>query len=245
MPALKDIRRRIGSVKSTQQITKAMKMISAAKLRRAQDSIFAARPYAASMLARAEQPRHARRARRPPAARASRDGCPARDARGDHCGPTKACAAPSTPTSIAPAGRLLRGPKRRSELSFAWGSSGARGRLTCFNDRYFRVPQRARVGALPELSADPDYLAQPRQALASAADRRPMSQRTEQIDRGRPRVQRVHHRASSSSRQVLVERTICRSTSHRAQRRSRTAVGVRRATTSTSRHPANEISRRS
>jgi len=49
MPALIDIRRRIRSVKSTQQITKAMKMISAAKLRRAQEAIFAARPYARLM----------------------------------------------------------------------------------------------------------------------------------------------------------------------------------------------------
>jgi len=50
MPALIDLRRRVRSVKSTQQITKAMKMISAAKLRRAQDAIFAARPYARKML---------------------------------------------------------------------------------------------------------------------------------------------------------------------------------------------------
>jgi F-type H+-transporting ATPase subunit gamma len=50
MPALVDIRRRIRSVKNTQQITKAMKMVSAAKLRRAQDAIFAARPYARRML---------------------------------------------------------------------------------------------------------------------------------------------------------------------------------------------------
>ena len=46
MPSLRDIRRRIGSVKSTQQITKAMKMVAAAKLRRAQDAITRARPYA-------------------------------------------------------------------------------------------------------------------------------------------------------------------------------------------------------
>ena len=46
MPSLRDIRRRIGSVKSTQQITKAMKMVAAAKLRRAQESITRARPYA-------------------------------------------------------------------------------------------------------------------------------------------------------------------------------------------------------
>ena len=65
MPALVDIRRRIRSVKNTQQITKAMKMVSAAKLRRAQDAMFAARPYArkmmevlSSMAARAEQTAH-------------------------------------------------------------------------------------------------------------------------------------------------------------------------------------------
>jgi F-type H+-transporting ATPase subunit gamma len=46
MPSLIDIRRRIRSVKNTQQITKAMKMVSAAKLRRAQDRVIAARPYA-------------------------------------------------------------------------------------------------------------------------------------------------------------------------------------------------------
>jgi F-type H+-transporting ATPase subunit gamma len=46
MPSLIDIRRRIRSVKNTQQITKAMKMVSAAKLRRAQEKAIAARPYA-------------------------------------------------------------------------------------------------------------------------------------------------------------------------------------------------------
>ena len=50
MPALVDIRRRIKSVKNTQQITKAMKMVSAAKLRRAQEAMFAARPFARRML---------------------------------------------------------------------------------------------------------------------------------------------------------------------------------------------------
>jgi F-type H+-transporting ATPase subunit gamma len=44
-----DIRRRIRSVKNTQQITKAMKMVSAAKLRRAQERMFAARPYSAAL----------------------------------------------------------------------------------------------------------------------------------------------------------------------------------------------------
>jgi F-type H+-transporting ATPase subunit gamma len=45
MPSLIDFRRRIRSVKNTQQITKAMKMVSAAKLRKAQDRVIAARPY--------------------------------------------------------------------------------------------------------------------------------------------------------------------------------------------------------
>jgi F-type H+-transporting ATPase subunit gamma len=49
MPNLKDIRRRIRSVKNTQQITKAMKMVSAARLRRAQERVVAARPYANTM----------------------------------------------------------------------------------------------------------------------------------------------------------------------------------------------------
>src|SRR5215475_13788051 len=46
MPNILDIRRRIRSVINTRQITKAMKMVSAAKLRRAQDRALAARPYA-------------------------------------------------------------------------------------------------------------------------------------------------------------------------------------------------------
>src|SRR4026208_997299 len=49
MPNLLDIRRRIKSVKNTQQITKAMKMVSAAKLRRAQDRVVTARPFANKM----------------------------------------------------------------------------------------------------------------------------------------------------------------------------------------------------
>jgi F-type H+-transporting ATPase subunit gamma len=46
MPSLIDLRRRIRSVKNTQQVTKAMKMVSAAKLRRAQERVTSARPYA-------------------------------------------------------------------------------------------------------------------------------------------------------------------------------------------------------
>ncbi|MBW1645585.1 MAG: ATP synthase F1 subunit gamma [Deltaproteobacteria bacterium] len=49
MANLRDIRKRISSVKSTQQITKAMKMVAAAKLKRAQDGVVAARPYAEKM----------------------------------------------------------------------------------------------------------------------------------------------------------------------------------------------------
>src|ERR1044071_9346986 len=49
MPNLLDIRRRIKSVKNTQQITKAMKMVSAAKLKRAQDRVINARPFADKM----------------------------------------------------------------------------------------------------------------------------------------------------------------------------------------------------
>jgi F-type H+-transporting ATPase subunit gamma len=72
MATLLDIRRRIRSVKSTQQITRAMKMVAAARLRRAQDSIFKARPYANQMLtlleslaARTEQRAHPLLAERP------------------------------------------------------------------------------------------------------------------------------------------------------------------------------------
>ncbi len=46
MASLRDIRKRIRSVKNTRQITKAMKMVAAAKLRKAQEAIIAARPYA-------------------------------------------------------------------------------------------------------------------------------------------------------------------------------------------------------
>ena len=50
MPSLLDVRRRVRAVKSTEQITKAMKMVAASKLRRAQDQILGARPFAHHML---------------------------------------------------------------------------------------------------------------------------------------------------------------------------------------------------
>ena len=49
MPSLKDLKNRIGSVKSTQKITSAMKMVAAAKLRKAQEQAIASRPYCSSM----------------------------------------------------------------------------------------------------------------------------------------------------------------------------------------------------
>jgi len=51
MPSLKDLKNRIGSVKNTRKITKAMQMVAAAKLRRAQEAAEAARPYAERMTA--------------------------------------------------------------------------------------------------------------------------------------------------------------------------------------------------
>jgi F-type H+-transporting ATPase subunit gamma len=65
MPTLLDFRRRIRSVKNTQQITRAMKFVAAARLRRAQEAALAARPYAVelarvlrSTMARIESPQH-------------------------------------------------------------------------------------------------------------------------------------------------------------------------------------------
>ena len=72
MASLKTIRKRIGSVKNTQQITRAMKFVAAARLRRAQEAALAARPYAVelarvlrSTMARIESPEHPLLAVRP------------------------------------------------------------------------------------------------------------------------------------------------------------------------------------
>lgn len=72
MPTLIDFRRRIRSVKNTQQITRAMKFVAAAKLRRAQENMMAARPYTrqmtsllASAMSRLENPEHPLLAKRP------------------------------------------------------------------------------------------------------------------------------------------------------------------------------------
>ena len=72
MPSLIDMRRRIRAVKSTQQITKAMKMVAASKLRRAQEKVIATRPYArearrvlGSIASRVDQTSHPLLTRRP------------------------------------------------------------------------------------------------------------------------------------------------------------------------------------
>src|SRR6202030_882036 len=72
MPTLLDFRRRIRSVKSTQQITRAMEFVAAARLRRAQESALAARPYARelarvlrSTMSRIVEPEHPLLAKRP------------------------------------------------------------------------------------------------------------------------------------------------------------------------------------
>jgi F-type H+-transporting ATPase subunit gamma len=72
MPTLLDFRRRIRSVKNTQQITRAMKFVAAARLRRAQESALAARPYAQelarmlrSIMGRIDEPQHPLLAVRP------------------------------------------------------------------------------------------------------------------------------------------------------------------------------------
>jgi F-type H+-transporting ATPase subunit gamma len=72
MPTLLDFRRRIRSVKNTQQITRAMKFVAAARLRRAQEAAIAARPYAKelsrllrSIMARIDEPQHPLLAKRP------------------------------------------------------------------------------------------------------------------------------------------------------------------------------------
>src|ERR1700693_3821871 len=71
MPTLLDFRRRIRSVKNTQQITRAMKFVAAARLRRAQEAAIAARPYARelarmlrSIMSRIDEPQHALLAKR-------------------------------------------------------------------------------------------------------------------------------------------------------------------------------------
>ena len=78
MATLRDIQRRIRSVQSTQKITRAMKLVAAAKLRRAQERILSARPYATKMAELLGNLVSGTRRRRASAARAAR-GAPASD----------------------------------------------------------------------------------------------------------------------------------------------------------------------
>ena len=106
MATLQDIRRRIRSVQSTQKITRAMKLVAAAKLRRAQERILEARPYAFKM---AELVGALVRGAGRGQASAAR---PARRARGSSTSsspPTRGSAAPSTRTSCGGPLELLRG----------------------------------------------------------------------------------------------------------------------------------------
>ena len=102
MPSLIDLRRRIRAVKSTQQITKAMKMIAASRLRKSQERIVNARPFANEML----------RVLRDLAARTDASAHPLLAVREEktiarlrRSPPTRACAAASTPTSSRPPAR--------------------------------------------------------------------------------------------------------------------------------------------
>ena len=85
MPSLKELRSRIGSVKQTQKITSAMKLVAASKLRRAQEQAEASRPFAERMSDDAREPRRQRRGhrRRAAAARRHRQGRGASAGRGD------------------------------------------------------------------------------------------------------------------------------------------------------------------
>ena len=101
MASLIDIRRRLRSVKNTQQITKAMKMVAAAKLRRAQDRAIAARPYAKAA-ARGARVRLVARARR----RSTRSSASREEKR-----------------VVAPRRRRRQGPRRRLQHERQPGAS--------------------------------------------------------------------------------------------------------------------------
>ena len=99
MPSLKDIRGRIGSVRNIAQITRAMEMVAASRMKRAQDAILAARPYAEELDGGAAP----RRGRRPPRrSTRSSHGAPCIGRRSSSSPPTAASPARSTPTPRAP-----------------------------------------------------------------------------------------------------------------------------------------------
>ena len=111
-PAVKEMRTRIGSVKSTQKITKALQMVAAAKLRRAQDAAESARPYAHAHGGGDRQP-GGRRLRRRRAAAAGRHRLGASANWSSWRPPTAAWPAASTPPSCAP--RASRSPRLIAE----------------------------------------------------------------------------------------------------------------------------------
>ena len=116
MPSLKDLKIRIASVKSTRKITKAMQMVAAAKLRRAQEAAEAARPYAARM--EAVLGNLAGRRRQERLARRSSSAAPARrrPTSSSSPPPSAASAAASTPRSCgspAPTSRSSSPQARR------------------------------------------------------------------------------------------------------------------------------------
>ncbi len=90
MPGTKEIRSKIASVKSTQKITKAMEMVAASKMRRAQERMRAARPYAAKMRSRDQPPERRQPGLSPPVPGRAR--VPERSA-SSSSPPTAACAA--------------------------------------------------------------------------------------------------------------------------------------------------------
>ena len=188
MPALIDIRRRIRSVKNTQQITKAMKMVAAAKLRRAQEAMLAARPYARKMLEVLQQRRRARRPRRAPAARGAR---PRAACCWSWSPPTGACAAPSTPTSSAPPRASW---SERQERGVELGLVGRKGR-----DVFKR---RGVQGALRARRRLPGAALRDRARAGQGADRRLHERRGR---RGLPRLQRVQ---SVIQQRLVVERLL-------------------------------------
>ena len=126
MPSLKDLRNRIASVKATQKITKAMQMVAAAKLRRAQEAAEAARPYAERMArcSPISPPRMAGRAGAPPLlAGTGKEQCICSSS----APPSAACAAASTrrsrgwPASM-PTGCWPRARRSRSSASASKGN---------------------------------------------------------------------------------------------------------------------------
>ena len=138
MASQRDIRRRITSVQNTRKITKAMEMVAAARLRRAQQRIEATRPYALNMLefiGRLVRYLQVRRERRHPLLQAAH--AKSRRWPSSPSPPTGACAGPSTPTSCG----------GRSSCVDTYAAQGVD------SDLVHRGPQGRQHRALPGLPA--------------------------------------------------------------------------------------------